>query len=475
MGGTPQMAGGVWQDGIPPRARAARRVVPRTLLCAAALAGGAAIATYLVIALSRLTYPFPLEWLESNSLIEVHRILAGRQLYPAPTISYVPDGYPPLYFVLGCIGQIGRCVVRAAAAGVGGIVAGLLRAAGSVDPARDRERLRWHRGRRAAGRDLSSPPDLVRCGPGGLSFPRRSASLPSTQHAGCNAPAEQSLLGCCSRRRSSPSRPGSPRGRRARGPGIWIAPAAGVAGCADRAAVLAVSTAVLGLASHRVGTCTTCSCRSSEHKLNHPSSSAGSGPDRCCRHAGSHAVRRFWEPGRPTGCCWPAAPRCSPRVPRRWCTGAASSNDMLPAYLAVALLAGFGMGRERGKRIAPRGWRKPAEVSDGRPVPLRWAALVATMLVMAQTVLLLGSFIVARRCQGAPTGRLASSSWRACANSAARSGLLRPWSRPSGRTAARRAPGRGRRHSARAGLRACQLRAKCRPCGNRLALQRVHH
>ena len=70
----------------------------------------------------------------------------------------------------------------------------------------------------------------------------------------------------------------------------------------------------------------------------------------------------------------------------------ASSNDMLPAYLAVALLAGLGMGRERGKRIAPRGL-KPAEVSDGRPVPiLRWAPLVATMLVMAQTVLLLGSF-----------------------------------------------------------------------------------
>src|ERR1017187_10900310 len=102
--GTPQLTGGAGQDGIPPGARRpARQVGPCALPCAAALAGIAAIATYLVIALSRLTYPFPLEWLESNSLIEVHRILAGRQLYPAPTIGYVPDGYPPLYFAVSAM------------------------------------------------------------------------------------------------------------------------------------------------------------------------------------------------------------------------------------------------------------------------------------------------------------------------------------------------------------------------------------
>jgi hypothetical protein len=65
---------------------------------AAALLGLMAIGGYLVIALDRLGYPFALELLESNSLVEVHRILAGQQLYAAPTISYVPDGYPPLYF-----------------------------------------------------------------------------------------------------------------------------------------------------------------------------------------------------------------------------------------------------------------------------------------------------------------------------------------------------------------------------------------
>jgi hypothetical protein len=67
---------------------------------AAALAGLAAVGAYLFVALSRLSYPFPVEWLESNSLVEVHRILAGQPLYPAPTAGYVPDGYPPLYFAL---------------------------------------------------------------------------------------------------------------------------------------------------------------------------------------------------------------------------------------------------------------------------------------------------------------------------------------------------------------------------------------
>jgi Dolichyl-phosphate-mannose-protein mannosyltransferase len=77
-----------------------RRNVPRAIRVAAALAGLAVIITYLVIAVSRLSYPFTVEWLESNSLVEVHRILAGQPLYPAPTAGYVPDGYPPLYFAV---------------------------------------------------------------------------------------------------------------------------------------------------------------------------------------------------------------------------------------------------------------------------------------------------------------------------------------------------------------------------------------
>jgi len=70
----------------------------RAVRWAAAALGLAAIGGYLVLALLRIGYPFALELLESNSLVEVHRILAGQPLYPAPSVSYVPDGYPPLYF-----------------------------------------------------------------------------------------------------------------------------------------------------------------------------------------------------------------------------------------------------------------------------------------------------------------------------------------------------------------------------------------
>jgi hypothetical protein len=77
-----------------------RQRAPRAVRLAAALAGLVAVCAYLAIALSRLTYPFTVEWLESNSLVEVHRVLAGQPLYAEPTAGYVPDGYPPLYFAV---------------------------------------------------------------------------------------------------------------------------------------------------------------------------------------------------------------------------------------------------------------------------------------------------------------------------------------------------------------------------------------
>jgi hypothetical protein len=55
----------------------------------------------------------------------------------------------------------------------------------------------------------------------------------------------------------------------------------------------------------------------------------------------------------------------------------ASLNDMLPAYVAVALLAGLGLGRLRSGQT--------------RPV-LRWGALVAGVLLIVQTVVLLSGF-----------------------------------------------------------------------------------
>jgi hypothetical protein len=90
-------------DSLPPAPTAPGERAPwwnssRAVRAVAALAGLAVIGTYLGIALARLGYPGHLEILEGNSLVEMRRILAGQQLYPPPSASYVPDGYTPLYF-----------------------------------------------------------------------------------------------------------------------------------------------------------------------------------------------------------------------------------------------------------------------------------------------------------------------------------------------------------------------------------------
>lgn len=60
-------------------------------------------------AVARVGHPYALEWLEGNSLVEVGRLLTGRPLYSAPTVDYVPDAYPPLYFAAsaGLAGMLG--------------------------------------------------------------------------------------------------------------------------------------------------------------------------------------------------------------------------------------------------------------------------------------------------------------------------------------------------------------------------------
>jgi hypothetical protein len=46
----------------------------------------------------RLAYPFGLEWMEGEMVVHVARLLHGEPIYVAPTLSFVPFGYPPLYY-----------------------------------------------------------------------------------------------------------------------------------------------------------------------------------------------------------------------------------------------------------------------------------------------------------------------------------------------------------------------------------------
>ncbi len=56
------------------------------------------IAIDLFIILSRMFYPYQLEWMEGASLVEVNHILQGRILYLPPSVYFVPLIYPPIYF-----------------------------------------------------------------------------------------------------------------------------------------------------------------------------------------------------------------------------------------------------------------------------------------------------------------------------------------------------------------------------------------
>ena len=64
---------------------------------------GAYVALFVVTALLRLGYPYPLEQTESSSLIQVERILSGQPLYVAPTLEYVPLVYGPIYFYVSAL------------------------------------------------------------------------------------------------------------------------------------------------------------------------------------------------------------------------------------------------------------------------------------------------------------------------------------------------------------------------------------
>jgi hypothetical protein len=56
------------------------------------------IAVVLTLSIMRLMYPYEIEWMEGAMLDHVVRILAGKPIYSAPTIDFIPWLYPPLYY-----------------------------------------------------------------------------------------------------------------------------------------------------------------------------------------------------------------------------------------------------------------------------------------------------------------------------------------------------------------------------------------
>lgn len=59
-----------------------------------------AVALFLLVALSRLSYPFAIEWLEGNTFLHVMRVLQGQPLYVAPNYDFITLIYTPLYYYI---------------------------------------------------------------------------------------------------------------------------------------------------------------------------------------------------------------------------------------------------------------------------------------------------------------------------------------------------------------------------------------
>jgi hypothetical protein len=396
--------------------------LPRAVRLAAALLGLAAIATYLVTALMRLGYPFPLEYLESNSLVEVQRILGGRPLYAAPAVGYVPDGYPPLYFAtsaatasvlglsylplrlvslvssLACFAVLGRLVQRdTASAAAGTAAAGLLAATYFVtDTWFDVARVdslfialsvaalyaaRWMRRTRgavAAGLLLA-------------------AAFLTKQNGLAEGVAVLTALAAGPRRRLA-----------------WTA-------ALTYGAVLGISTLALGLASrgwyvYYVFVLMT------EHTLNHA------------------ALGQFWTvrllPVLGLACCAliPGARRI-PLVLAAGCVAlivesyaalvhsGGSVNDLLPAYLAVALLAGLALSGQPGGLVSAGADRLArARIAGWRAGQVRrWVAATAAALVLTQLAVLVNGFHPGRVI---PTSADRAAGWRLTAGMRAFGGAI---------------------------------------------------
>lgn len=81
----------------------AQEWIRRAALALAMVGGAYYVGAFMYIAISRIGYPFALEWLEGGSYTEVQRLLTGQPLYARPDFSYVAMIYPPLYYYISAV------------------------------------------------------------------------------------------------------------------------------------------------------------------------------------------------------------------------------------------------------------------------------------------------------------------------------------------------------------------------------------
>jgi hypothetical protein len=373
---------------------------PRMLRGTAAVLGLAAIGGYVVLALARLGYPFTLELLESNSLVEVHRVLAGQPLYAAPSASYVPDGYPPLYFgvcaavarVLGqsylplrlvslvsslaCFAIMARLVQRETASRAAGVAAAGLLAATYFATST------WF--------DVARVDSLfLALSVAGLYAARRARRPQGAIMAGLL------LAGAFLTKQTGLAEGVAVLAALACGPGRRLA----IPATAAYAIVVGASTVALGLASHGWYVYYVFE-QMSEHAL----SSAAAGQFWTCYLLPTLGVAvvaaglglRHVPLVLLAGCVALVAESLAALVH----TGG-GVNDMLPAYLVVAVLAGLALGGQPAAAPGGRPGRdragrdragQLAQAGAYRPVAGRYARGTAALLVVVQLAVLAAGF-----------------------------------------------------------------------------------
>jgi hypothetical protein len=88
---------------MPTRSAIGRVAFPRVLYGVLVAAAAAYVAAFVIAALFRLTFPFPLEITESAALEQLRRIQDGQPLYVEPTLQHVPLIYGPAYFYVSAL------------------------------------------------------------------------------------------------------------------------------------------------------------------------------------------------------------------------------------------------------------------------------------------------------------------------------------------------------------------------------------
>ena len=80
------------------RLRSGRAVAGHIVFAIVFACSAVAIGLYLYTAAHRMRFRFELEWMEGGILEHVKRVLAGKTVYPAPSVDFVPFIYNPLYY-----------------------------------------------------------------------------------------------------------------------------------------------------------------------------------------------------------------------------------------------------------------------------------------------------------------------------------------------------------------------------------------